>query len=58
MGREGNTFELKETFDPSAPGAMVELVKDLVALANSGGGTVRIGATETSQPGIDPKLVQ
>jgi hypothetical protein len=52
MAGESNTADLKVMFNSSSPGAVLELVKDLVATANSGGGTIRIGATETSQGGI------
>jgi hypothetical protein len=50
-------MDLKVSFDPDAPGAMLELVKDLVAMAISGGGTIRSGATGTERPGIDERLL-
>jgi hypothetical protein len=57
MSRETSDFDLKLSFDPESRGAMLELVKDLVAMANSGGGTIRLGATETERPGIDMALL-
>ena len=52
MPGESTTADLKVMFDSVIPGAVLELIKDLVAFANSGGGTIRVGATETSQPGV------
>jgi hypothetical protein len=43
--RSSKRVALKETFDPSAAGDWVELVKDLTAIANSGGGVVVIDGT-------------
>jgi len=36
--RESKSVEFKETFDPTSPGDWCEVVKDIVAIANSGGG--------------------
>jgi hypothetical protein len=38
--RSSKRVELVERFDPQAPGVWVELVRDVAALANSGGGVV------------------
>jgi Predicted transcriptional regulator containing an HTH domain and an uncharacterized domain shared with the mammalian protein Schlafen len=54
---EDGANDLKLTIDPEDPRAMLELIKDIVALANSGGGTLEIGSSETNNPGIDATLV-
>jgi predicted HTH transcriptional regulator len=41
--RESKTIEFKEAFDVSSAGDWCELIKDIVALANSGGGVILIG---------------
>ena len=41
--RSSKRVELVERFDPRAPGAWLELVRDVAALANSGGGVVVLG---------------
>ena len=55
--------DFKATFDPGDSGAWLELVKDLVAVANSGGGTILIGLNDDGSPsgadvsaalGLDP----
>jgi hypothetical protein len=38
--RSSKRVELNDGFDPQAPGAWLELVRDVAALANSGGGVV------------------
>lgn len=58
MHREHSDHELKLTFDPTEPGAVQKLIKELIALANSGGGTVVIGTDEIYSPGVDESLVQ
>lgn len=50
---EGQHQDLKLTIDPDNPKAKVELVKDLVAMANGGGGQIIFGCNETTQLGID-----
>ena len=44
--RESRVLDFKKTFDPSNTGDWCELVKDLVAMANTDGGYVIIGATD------------
>lgn len=51
-------LDLKITFDRTHPASMLRLVKELVAMANAGGGTVRIGASETESPGVDASLLE
>ena len=41
--RETKHVDFKETFDPASPGDWCELIKDIVAMANSGGGVVVLG---------------
>ncbi|MCI0590593.1 MAG: ATP-binding protein [Gammaproteobacteria bacterium] len=41
--RESKHVEFKKGFDPSAQGEWCELIKDLVAIANSGGGIIVFG---------------
>lgn len=45
--RESKRIEFKRGFDASAPGSWCELIKDIVALANSGGGIVIFGLDST-----------
>lgn len=58
MRAENETTDLKLTFDPKDPRAMLELIKDIVALANSGGGTLEIGSSEMNTPGVDETLLK
>lgn len=41
--RESRQIEFKRRFDPSSTGAWCEIVKDIVAIANSGGGVIVFG---------------
>jgi hypothetical protein len=41
--RESKHIEFKQGFDPSSAGEWCELIKDLVAIANSGGGIIVFG---------------
>jgi hypothetical protein len=41
--RESRYLDFKEAFDPGSDPKFIELVKDLVAMANSGGGIIVIG---------------
>lgn len=65
---EDETFDLdfKATFDPSSNGDWCELVKDVVAMANSGGGCIAFGVNDDGTPSgtevsqiraIDPAVV-
>lgn len=64
--RESAHIEFKQTFDPGSKQDWCELIKDLVALANSGGGTILFGADNKGQPvsadlsaiaGVDPATI-
>lgn len=41
--RESKTVEFKESFNPADAGEWCELLKDIIAIANSGGGSIVIG---------------
>lgn len=47
---ETDAVDFKSTFDPDAAGDWLELVKDLVAIANNGGGWILIGVLDNSHP--------
>lgn len=48
--RELKYLEFKERFDPDSEPEWIELIKDLVAIANSGGGVVVIGVKNDAKP--------
>jgi len=48
--RESKTLDFKRAFDPECPAEWCELVKDLVAMANSGGGYILIGVEDDGSP--------
>lgn len=53
--RENKRIEFKEQFSAAEPGAWCELIKDIAALANSGGGVLVIGLDSAGKPsGWDP----
>lgn len=43
---ESDALEFKEKFDPGSTGDWCELIKDIVAMANSGGGRIVVGAND------------
>ncbi len=43
-------MEFKQSFDPTQPGEWCELVKDLAAIANSGGGIIVFGLDSRGVP--------
>jgi hypothetical protein len=47
--RESKYVDFKESFDPAEKGEWCELLKDLVAMANSGGGIVVVGWNDKGQ---------
>jgi hypothetical protein len=54
--RESKRVEFKEELDVSSSGAWCELIKDIVALANSGGGVIIVGVRNNGTPSQwDPK---
>jgi len=44
--RENRSIEFKERCNPDAPGEWIELLKDLVAISNSGGGVILVGISD------------
>ena len=47
--RESRAVEFKEAFTPTDSKQALEVLKDLVAIANSGGGTLAIGINNAGQ---------
>jgi hypothetical protein len=47
---ESWSLDFKERFDPKEPSEWVELIKDFVAMANSGGGVIVVGVCNNGQP--------
>jgi hypothetical protein len=48
--KESADLEFKSAFDPSAPQDWCELIKDIVAMANSGGGLIVFGVSDDGSP--------
>jgi hypothetical protein len=48
--RESKYIEFKQEFDPTLPSEWCELIKDIVAIANSGGGIIVFGLGNTGIP--------
>src|SRR2546430_2024549 len=64
--RESKSVEFKEGFDPGSAEAWCELIKDIIAISNSGGGIIIIGLSNIGTPsgrdvapvlGLDPATV-
>lgn len=56
--RESKYIEFKGAFSPAAPGEWCELIKDIVALANSGGGILVFGLDSLGRPtGESPEAI-
>lgn len=53
MAHEGSNQDLKKSCDFRNPKAKLSLVKDIVAIANSGGGQIIFGRTELEITGLD-----
>jgi hypothetical protein len=51
---ESKHIEFKQGFDPSSQANWCEVVKDLVAIANSGGGTIIFGLDSSGTPSGEP----
>src|SRR2546428_273405 len=45
-GHESESVEYKSSFDPTAGADWLEIIKDIVALANSGGGLIIFGVDD------------
>ena len=48
--RESKYIEFKNTFDPGNPGEWCELIKDIVAIGNAGGGIIVFGLDNNGVP--------
>lgn len=48
--RESRYIEFKGKFDPDRPSDWCEIVKDVVAMANSGGGCILLGVEDNGKP--------
>jgi len=48
--RESKYVDFKRSFDPSSAGEWCELIKDIVAMANSGGGVILVGLDNGGAP--------
>src|SRR5579864_5225172 len=46
-GSETEAVDYKESFDPNVPADWLEIIKDIIALANSGGGVILVGITDS-----------
>lgn len=51
--RESKYVEFKERFDPSSAAEWCEVIKDIAAMANSGGGIIVVGLDNTGNPTRD-----
>jgi Putative DNA-binding domain/EC042_2821-lke REase len=56
--RESKTVDFKRSFDTESGGEWCELIKDLVAMANSGGGAIIIGLENDGSPSRDPSITK
>lgn len=52
--RESKYIEFKRAFDTTSPGEWCEIIKDIVALANSGGGILVFGLDSNGKPTGEP----
>jgi len=48
--RESKSVEFKESLNVASPGEWTEIIKDIVAIANSGGGAILIGVDNHGKP--------
>src|SRR3990172_7254577 len=56
--RESKYIEFKEAFNVSSQGEWCEIIKDVVAIANTGGGVILIGLDNFGAPsGFDVKPI-
>jgi hypothetical protein len=51
---ESKHIEFKEAFEPNSQASWCELAKDVVAIANSGGGIIIFGLTSSGEPSGEP----
>ncbi len=56
--RESKYVEFKKEFDINTPGALIEVIKDVVAMANTGLGVILFGVKENGDPsGFDVSAI-
>lgn len=55
--RESKFVEFKESFDPKDSGDWCEIAKDIVAIANTGGGIILIGLSNVGGPTNSPEFL-
>ena len=48
--KESSKVEFKVQFNPNSPGELIEIVKDIIAMSNSGGGCILIGVNNDGSP--------
>jgi hypothetical protein len=54
--KEGKRIEFKSEFEPTQSGAWCEILKDIAALANAGGGVILFGVDDSGEPtGWNPR---
>ena len=56
--RESKGVDFKRSFDQDNPGEWCELLKDVVAMANSGGGSILIGVNNDGTPSRDASVAR
>lgn len=54
--RESKRLDFKRSFDPDSAADWCEVLKDIVALANSGGGNILIGVNNDGTPSADASI--
>ena len=50
--RESKSLDFTSKFDPTSESDWLELIKDIVAMANSGGGIIVVGVYDNGQPAV------
>lgn len=56
--RESKHVDFKRSFDPESAGDWCEVLKDIVAMANVGGGTILIGVANDGTAATDPTVAK
>lgn len=57
MNGEGKHSDYKLSYDPSDERAKLDIAKNLIAFANSGGGRIVVGRNEVESPGVPKAIV-
>lgn len=53
---ESATVDFKLSFDPKSKGEWCELIKDIVAMSNSGGGSIVVGVDDDGNPSTNSDI--